>query len=74
MATKRYSVETTGMDLAGQNHVCAFLNNMDEEHRVLRSFYKKATHIVDSENREAYLNRLAETEIRQRRPSRTTPG
>jgi hypothetical protein len=73
MATKRYSVEIAGVDLAGQNHVCAFFNNMDEEHRVLRSFYKdgfdrgeKATHIVDSENREAYLNRLAEVGVNVR--------
>jgi hypothetical protein len=28
------------VNLAGQNHVCAFFNTMDEEHRVLRSFYK----------------------------------
>jgi KaiC/GvpD/RAD55 family RecA-like ATPase len=43
---------------------------MDEEHRVLGSFYKvgfdwgeKATHIVESENREAYLKRLADAGI-----------
>jgi hypothetical protein len=42
---------------------------MDEEHRVLRSFYKggfdcgeKATHIVDSEKREAYLKRLTDAD------------
>jgi hypothetical protein len=27
-------------NVAGQNHVCAFFNTMDEEHRVLGSFYK----------------------------------
>jgi hypothetical protein len=55
---------------AGQNHVCAFFNTMDEEHRVLRSFYKggfdrgeKATHIVDAENRETYLKRLTDAGI-----------
>jgi hypothetical protein len=59
MATNQYSVEIAGVDLAGQNHVCAFFNNMDEEHRVLRSFYndgfdrgEKATHI------EARLNHV----------------
>jgi KaiC/GvpD/RAD55 family RecA-like ATPase len=43
---------------------------IDEEHRVLGSFYKdgfdrgeKATHIVDSENREGYLKRLVEAGI-----------
>src|SRR5262249_31666577 len=67
MATNERSVELAGVDLAGRNHVCAFFNNMDEEHRVLGSFYKggfdrgeKATHIVDSENREAYLKRLTD--------------
>jgi hypothetical protein len=52
-------VEIAGVNLAGQIHVCAFFNTMDEEHRVLRSFYKggfdrgeKATHIADAENRE----------------------
>ncbi len=67
MATPQHPVELAGVNIAGQNHVCAFFNTMDEEHRVLRSFYKggfelgeKATHIVDAENREAYLKRLAE--------------
>jgi MEDS: MEthanogen/methylotroph, DcmR Sensory domain len=61
------SVELAGVNFTGQNHVCAFFNTMDEEHRVLGSFYKegfdrgeKATHIVDSENRERYLKRLAD--------------
>jgi MEDS: MEthanogen/methylotroph, DcmR Sensory domain len=63
-------VEIPGVNLAGRNHVCAFFNTIDEEHRVLGSFYKdgfdrgeKAIHIVDSENREEYLNRLAEAGI-----------
>jgi hypothetical protein len=67
MATPQHPVELAGVNIAGHNHVCAFFNTMDEEHRVLRSFYKggfelgeKATHIVDAENREAYLKRLAE--------------
>jgi MEDS: MEthanogen/methylotroph, DcmR Sensory domain len=67
MAMNEHSAELAGVHLAGQNHVCAFFNTMDDEHRVLRSFYKdgfdrgeKATHIVDSENREAYLKRLTD--------------
>ena len=35
MAKDEHSVE-----LAGRNHVCAFFNTIDEEHRVLGSFYK----------------------------------
>ena len=67
MATNGKSVEFAGVDLAGQNHVCAFFDSMDDEHRVLRSFYQggfdrgeKAAHIVDSENREEYLKRLTD--------------
>ena len=70
MARNEHSVEIAGVNLAGRNHVCAFFNTIDEEHRVLGSFYKdgfdrgeKATHIVDSENRDGYLNRLAEAGI-----------
>jgi hypothetical protein len=70
MARNEHSVEIAGVDLAGRNHVCAFFNTIDEEHRVLGSFYKdgfdrgeKATHIVDSANREQYLNRLAQAGI-----------
>lgn len=55
---------------SGRNHVCAFFTSMDEEHRVLRAFYKdgfdrgeKATHIVAGEDREEYIKRLAETGI-----------
>jgi hypothetical protein len=72
MATNERSLELAGVNLApGQNHVCAFFNSMDEEHRVLRSFYKggfergeKATHIVASENREAYLKRLTDAGVK----------
>ena len=64
--TTDFSIQIPG----GRNHVCAFFNTMEEEHRVLRAFYKdgfdrgeKATHIVAGENREEYINRLAETGI-----------
>jgi hypothetical protein len=55
MAKHEHSVELAGVNLAGRNHVCAFFNTIDEEHRVLGSFYKdgidrgeKAAHIVAS--------------------------
>jgi hypothetical protein len=70
MASSEHSVELAGVNLAGRNHVCAFFNTIDEEHRVLGSFYKdgidwgeKAAHIVDPENREEHLKRLAEAGI-----------
>jgi hypothetical protein len=70
MATSEHSVQLAGVDLAGRNHVCAFFNTIEEEHRVLGSFYKdgldrgeKAAHIVDSANREEHLKRLAEAGI-----------
>ena len=70
METKNHSVQFAGGNLAGQRHICAFFNSIDEEHRVLRSFFKdgfdrgeKATHIVDPEKREEHLKRLAEAGI-----------
>src|SRR6202047_2549820 len=65
MKTHEHPVELAGVNLAGRNHVCAFFNTIDEEHRVLGSFYKdgldrgeKAAHIVDPANREEHLKRL----------------
>jgi hypothetical protein len=70
MTTESRSVQFAGGNLAGQRHICAFFNSIDEEHRVLRSFYKdgfdrgdKAFHLVDPELREEHLKRLAETGI-----------
>jgi MEDS: MEthanogen/methylotroph, DcmR Sensory domain len=70
MARNEHAVQLAGVNLGGQSHICAFFNTMDEEHRVLGSFYKdgfdrgeKAIHIVDAENREEYLKRLAEAGI-----------
>jgi hypothetical protein len=64
MAPDELSVELARVNLTRQNQVCAFFNTMDEEHRVLGSFDKggfdrgeKATHVVASENREAYLKK-----------------
>src|SRR5258706_12092056 len=65
METKNHSVQFAGGNLAGQRHICAFFNSADEEHRVLRSFFKdgfdrgeKAFHIVNPGLREYHLNRL----------------
>jgi hypothetical protein len=70
MARSEVSVQLAGVDLAGRNHVCAFFNTIDEEHRVLASFYKdgldrgeRSAHIVDPANREEHLKRLAEAGI-----------
>jgi len=70
MARNEHSAQLAGVDLGGRNHVCAFFNSIDEEHRVLRSFFKdgfdhgeKAIHIVESKNREEYLKGLAEAGI-----------
>jgi len=70
MAFIEHSVELAGVNLAGRNHVCAFFNTIEEEHRVLGSFYKdgllrgeRAAHIVDPESREEHLKRLAEAGI-----------
>src|SRR3979490_2996513 len=72
MATNS-SVQFAGGNLAGQRHICAFFNSADEEHRVLRSFFKdsfdrgdKAFHLVNPELREDHLKRLAEAGINVR--------
>jgi MEDS: MEthanogen/methylotroph, DcmR Sensory domain len=73
MTTKSHSVQFAGGNLGGQRHICAFFNNTEEEHRVLRSFFKdgfdrgdKAFHLVDPELREEHLRRLAEAGINVR--------
>jgi hypothetical protein len=67
MATNGSPMQCADGRLGQHRHVCAFFNDPDEEHRVLRSFFKdgfergeKATHIVETEKREDYLKRLAE--------------
>jgi hypothetical protein len=61
-----HSVQFAGGALGGQRHICAFFNSIDEEHRVLRSFFKdgfdqgdKAFHLVDPQLCEEHLSRLA---------------
>ena len=70
MGTNGSSVRCAGGILGQQRHICAFFNNLDEQHRVLRSFIKegfergdKAFHIVDPELWKDHLQRLAEAGI-----------
>jgi hypothetical protein len=63
-------VQCADGSLGLHRHVCAFFHDLDEEHRVLRSFFKdgfdrgeRATHIVEHDKREDYLKRLAELGI-----------
>jgi hypothetical protein len=64
------SVQFAGRPLGRERHVCALFSGIDEEHRVLRSFFKegfdrgdKAFHIVDPELRDEHLKRLADVGI-----------
>jgi len=73
MATNDSSMRCADGSLGGHRHVCAFFNDLDEEHRVLRSFFKdgfdhgeKATHIVEVDKRADYLQRLAAAGINVR--------
>jgi hypothetical protein len=70
MATDGHWERFDAVNLGEHHHICAFFNTMDEEHRVLGSFYRdgfdrgeKATHIVDADHRDPYLRRLAEDGI-----------
>jgi hypothetical protein len=70
METNGGSVQCVGSSLGQHRHICAFFNNVNEEHRVLRSFIKegfergdKAFHIVDPALQEDHLKRLAEAGI-----------
>jgi MEDS: MEthanogen/methylotroph, DcmR Sensory domain len=73
MSTNDSSMRCADGSLGGHRHVCAFFNNLDEEHRVLHSFFKdgfdhgeKATHIVEVDKRADYLQRLAAAGINVR--------
>jgi hypothetical protein len=70
MANENHSVQFAGGNLGGQRHICAFFNSADEEHRVLRSFFKngfergdKAFHLVNPAQRGEHLKRLADAGI-----------
>lgn len=65
MTATDHSVSFAGSTLGRHRHICAFFHDIDEEHRVLRSFIKdgidrgeKAFHIVDPEQRADYVRRL----------------
>lgn len=64
------SLRCAGAGIGAHRHICAFFNGLDEEYRVLGSFYKegfdrgeKATHIVEAAKREEYLRRLGEAGV-----------
>jgi hypothetical protein len=64
------SLPFTRSALGQHRHVCAFFNGIEEQHRVLRSFFTdgfargdKAFHLVDPKRREDHLTRLAEAGI-----------
>src|SRR5437588_11634559 len=70
MGTNGDLVHCAGATLVQDRHVCAFLNGIDDEHRVLGSFIKegfdrgdKAFHIVDPEVQGEHLKRLVEAGI-----------
>jgi hypothetical protein len=70
MESNDHSVQFAGGTLGRHRHICAFFNNIDEQHRVLRSFIKegldrgeKALHFVDPALREEHLKRLAEAGV-----------
>jgi hypothetical protein len=70
METNTDSVQCAGGILGQHRHVCAFFNSFEEEHKVLRSFYRegfergdKAFHIVDPDRWEDHFQRLAEAGI-----------
>jgi hypothetical protein len=72
------SLECAGSLLGKHRHVCAFFNDLDEEHRVLRSFYtdgfdrgEKATHIVEVEKQQEYLKRLVDAGVNVPQMTRT---
>jgi hypothetical protein len=70
MEANGQSLQFAGGTLGHRRHICAFFNSVDEQHRVLGSFIKdgfeqgdKAFHLVDPEQREDHLRRLAEAGI-----------
>jgi hypothetical protein len=70
METHGDSLQFAGGTLGRHRHICAFFNSTDEQHRVLRSFIKdgfdqgdKAFHLVDPEQREDHLRRLADAGV-----------
>ena len=63
-------ISLAGSQLGAVRHVCAFFSNDDEEYRVLLPFIKeglergdKAIHVVNPQQREEHLHRLASAGI-----------
>lgn len=70
METTAQPLRFTGNTFSQRRHICAFFNNIDEQHRVLRPYIKngfelreKAFHLVDPERRQEHLRWLAEAGI-----------
>jgi MEDS: MEthanogen/methylotroph, DcmR Sensory domain len=70
MEANGQSLHFAGSTFGQRRHICAFFNSLDEQLRVLGSFIKdgfdrgdKAFHLVDPEQREDHLRRLAEVGI-----------
>src|SRR5262249_45001629 len=67
MDEEKDTIRLAGARLQGPCHVCAFFHSRDEEYRVLLPFIKEGIqrgervfHIVDPEQRRAYLRSLEE--------------
>jgi hypothetical protein len=65
-----HSLNISASTFGQHRHICAFFNGIEEQHRVLRSFFTdgfdrgdKAFHLVDPEQREDHLKRLADAGI-----------
>jgi MEDS: MEthanogen/methylotroph, DcmR Sensory domain len=70
MERREHSGPLSGGSIGQYRHICAFFNGIDEQYRVLRSFFKdgfargdKAFHLVDPERRDDHLRRLADAGI-----------
>jgi hypothetical protein len=70
MERREHSLPIDASTIGQHRHICAFFNGIDEQYRVLRSFFKdgfargdKAFHLVDPERREDHLRRLADAGI-----------
>jgi hypothetical protein len=70
METPDISLQLGERDDDRNLHICAFFNGTDEQHRVLRSFIAdgfergdRAFHLVDPDQRDDHLRRLAEAGI-----------
>jgi hypothetical protein len=66
MKKRAAPISLAGSQLGNTRHVCAFFNSEDEEYRVLLPFIKdgftcgdKAVHVVNSNQRDDHLQRLA---------------